>query len=677
MEALKELIGRIDDDYLIGLGNKGILKRAYKDLEKESPVLTWQGEEASVKLGGETCTIRAPIGDSVCSCPSRSICRHVVTAVLWLKGELGKEEKQPSAPKPLEEILNLPADRLKRACKGRQFRQFLAHIQADGLPPIEESSVVTVLLPWENASVKLLEPFEHTSCTCHSRELCAHKAQAALAYQLKKGRLSLRELELLKESEHTWDMREVSRACKSVRASVSHQLCTGLSRQSPEITESLERLAVIAHRAGLPKLESGLREAASDYQQYFSRSAAFREEELFRKLLSLNQRAKKLSEAESQDAVRVLAGNFRDTYEPVGTLRLTAIGGRTFSSKTGYEGEIYYFLETRQKKWYTWTDARPVFYEGSRRRPPAASENALAPWNLNCSREQMLDLEFELHNAKAASGGRLSASQDTKAEIIGTKNSDQKEIREMIVWDYEELLFREQEEVAGRQEWLTLAGAVRWGEASFDTVRQRFSWSIYDRKGRTLFISLKYTKEERLTIQLLERLEQRLRKKKSGSVIFFGSLYMDEDGRLCLYPIEFFLKETDFIPQEDKAFRPERNALAPPEEVVRTMEQYCREAAGLLSDLFVSGLYSLQEETLTQLSELSEDGERLGLHGAGTDFNRIAELMKGKRHRMEFSPEPVLEAMERLNDYLLACREKLSFDRALLSMQEQEERKVL
>ena len=35
MEELKRLLGQTDDEYFIGLSNKGIVKRAYKDLEQE------------------------------------------------------------------------------------------------------------------------------------------------------------------------------------------------------------------------------------------------------------------------------------------------------------------------------------------------------------------------------------------------------------------------------------------------------------------------------------------------------------------------------------------------------------------------------------------------------------------------------------------------------------------
>ena len=228
-DRLMAMIKDVDDDYLIGLSNKGTVKRAYKDLDQETPVVTWEEEGAKVALKEETCMIRMPLGESTCSCPSRSVCRHMITAILWLKKEASQnagaeapeentkaseapEEAAPAeetaGPKLLEEVLQIPSERLKRALKGRKYQQFLARMRAGEKPTMEESSIVTVTIPWENATVKLLEPFAYSTCTCHSKELCAHKAQAVLAYQIEKGRTALADLDELEEESRTYDMEQ-------------------------------------------------------------------------------------------------------------------------------------------------------------------------------------------------------------------------------------------------------------------------------------------------------------------------------------------------------------------------------------------------------------------------------------------------------------------------------------
>lgn len=835
MEQLRMALQQADDDYLVGLSNKGIWKRAYKDLEGEMPSLIWQGEDAQVTLNSETCVIKNPLGESTCSCPSSGICRHVVTAILWLKGQMGEDgqkeqdnqggedsQKEQSAGEsavnwsaqeaqnlqmnsdrsvvqggptvqnslttstaqgtstaqentathgnqsgtptqnlsessagesavgkssiPREEFLSVPIDRLKRACGNRRYQTFLSRMKTEELPQLTETSIVTVTIPWEQTTVRLLSPLEHSTCTCHSKELCGHKAQALLLYQLKYGKLHLKDLEVLEAEESSIDIRLAKEAAGTVQEHILAQFEMGLSRQSLEVEESLERLAIICHRAQLANFENRLREAASDYRLYFQRSAAFRVEELFRKLLALYELTGRVLEAEAPAELSTLAGSFRSDYELVGQLQLMGMGARSFSSKTGYEGEIYYFLETRQKKWYTWTDARPVFYEGTRRRPGSAAGQAPAPWGLTCSREQMSEMEFELKDAKAASGERLSSSQDTKSEIIGPRNMELPQIQELVYDDYELLLhdyfgpkqnhgsdtgtgsddFSEYDspdvgedegggsgadtgEISGigmggesdismesgsdgtgsgdragggrsRRERLVLVRAFHWEEPVFDSVSQQFSWGLQDKKGRTLFISLRYTKAERYTINLLERLEQRLRRREEKILLFLGAVYL-ENGRLCLYPIEFYRQgkgasiEGQAAEESQASSRQSSGSeiLKIPYAVFETMEQYRQEAARTMSDLLVSGLASVQEEVLSAMSLLAEDGRRLGLTFAGDELSDLREMLENRRHQTDFRPEPVMDAMTRIIRYLLACRQKLSYDMARLAMEPEED----
>lgn len=804
MEQLRAALRQVDDDYLTGLSNKGILKRSYKDLEGETPAYVWQGETAEVTLKSETCVIKNPLGESSCSCPSSGICRHVVTAILWLKsqidqGEGGNQQSQEdpenqqdrgnqegqehpegqesrgdqegqgvsdsraagvsqeaegnqtasdscvrvpvkeetgtlAGEKPgektaalREEFLSVPLDRLKRICGSRRFQTLLSHAKSGELPELVETSIVTAAIPWEQVTVRLLSPLEHSTCTCHSKELCAHKAQALMIYQLKHGKISLKDLEDTEGAEIVIDMQQAKEAAMKVREHILEQLEMGLSRQSPEVEESLERLAIICHRAKLSDFENRLREIASEYRLYFKRSAAFLSQELLGRLLSLYALTGRVLGVETSGELAVFAGNFRSDYEPVGRLKLMGMGARSFSSKTGYEGEIYYFLETVQKKWYTWTNARPIFYEGVRRRSSFFTDRAEAPWGLPCNRELLPELEFELSNAKAAFGERLSVSQDTRGVILGKRNLDATEIQELIYEDYEELLkdyfglqqnhslvtgegfedYNGQEDSdmgddsvgndfggrssaddstgngsesrsfgGRRREKLALVQAYGWEQPIFDSVSQRFSWGMHDRKGRTIFVSLRYTEKEKLIIDMLERLEQRLKNKEGKSLIFFGAAYLEE-GRLCLYPIEFFrrtqesiakdLQEETNVTEADSSI-PSQTAIVAA-DIPETMEQYRQEAVRTLSDLLASGLSSVQEDVLSALSLLAEDGRRLGLSFAGEEFSAIGEMLGSRRHRMDFQSEPVVDAMERLNRYLRACGEKLSFDRARCAME--------
>lgn len=547
---LLQMLAKADDDYLTGLCNKGILKRANKDLESEKPVVSWNesvspldlhsGEcEAVVQLKDTSCTIRMPIGESSCSCPSRSICRHIITAVLWLKREAGgviTEEKTE-----FKELLSIPLPKLKRACGNRRFADLLLYIKAGELPVANESTVVTIDLPWEQETVKLLEPVEYSSCTCHSKELCVHKAQALLLYQLQKKVISPEQLTNQQEQEGNWDLEALKKTAVLMKEAISIQIGNGLSRLSPEMAESMERMAVISHQAGLADFESRFREVASEYQLYFERSPSFEVSVLQGKLFHLYRMAKKLETASDQQTISQLAGTFREVYKPLPKLHLWGAGSRYFNSKTGYEGEIFYFLEPDQQTWYTWTDTRPVFYEGNKNRYYGNAEKAQAPWGLNCSREKMFQLEFYLSYAKAA-GRRLSASKETQSQIVGGGDLHVPQITKMVYWDYQKILedfFADEVSDRTGNERLVLVGSDDLKSSSFDSVRQIFEMILCDGKGREIVVTVRYTKADKMIIQVLERLHNRLLEKEKKPPVFFGSLYLKE-GRLHLYPIEYF-----------------------------------------------------------------------------------------------------------------------------------------
>lgn len=771
MDELKIQLKQADDAYLAGLSNKGTVKRAHKDLEQETPEVLWDesGNEIQVTFKEAACCIRAPLGSSTCSCPSRSICRHVTAAILWVRGILEKEDtagseaapgvassraveaapgsasfeaapEQKPDPEPapsaaLEEaLLAVPLDRLKRACRNKAYREFAARAEAGELPSLSMGSVITVRFPWAEQVVKLLYPLEYSSCTCRSRELCSHKAQAILAFQIQRKAITAEMLKAREEEAGSWDKEAVLRAARSIKEGIRLQLFTGLSRLSPEAAQSMERLAVISHGAGLASFETGFRSAAAEYEQYFSRSASFCGERLLARLLSLYDRACSLEKTRDRDTFQRLAGTFRDTYEPVPRLQLTAVGSRHVKSKAGYEGEKYYFLETGQHRWYTWMDVRPTFYEGVRRRPAGRDGGQPAPWGLNCSREKMMELEFALTQAKAAQDGRLSVSRETKSEILGTRRLDRPEIREMVFWDYRALLrdLEQKEQRADQMsgpeeksgESLALVGAARIREGTFDTVRQRFSMELFDPAGRRIQAAVNYSKEEKLTIQVLERLAKRLgepedagegsfaEKSSKGEIsqreisqreisqernpglIFLGIPYL-EDGRLCLYPIEYFECIRGDMPKgRDEGLAGEKNEGQSKEKgtaqiagnsaeggavgkvapaTVKTLERFLDEMQETLADLFRSGLLSPQEELLAGLSRLGQESRAMGLSRAGKELARLEAILEKERHQLKPNPESAIGPWMELMEYVRLGKQRTAFDLAHLELYAEQE----
>ncbi|MBR1864772.1 MAG: hypothetical protein IJ806_11885 [Ruminococcus sp.] len=104
----KELINALsaaDEALLTGLANKGIYKRACKDTEGVSADFTEKDGCAELTVGGERVTVKVPLGESLCSCPSRTVCRHIIGAVLILReqlpADLSGEVREGTPPQPV------------------------------------------------------------------------------------------------------------------------------------------------------------------------------------------------------------------------------------------------------------------------------------------------------------------------------------------------------------------------------------------------------------------------------------------------------------------------------------------------------------------------------------------------------------------------------------------------
>ena len=534
---LSAALAAADENYLIGLCNKGTVNRAKKDLTAlTDPEGVPENNGITVKLGEASCFITSPLGESRCSCPSGSLCRHRITAILWLKQQL---DAQPApAPPPSEpefqELRAYPPEKLAKQLGAKRLSAALFRHQSGGGPEITETSVVTVDMPWLPASVRLLEPLEHSSCTCHSKTFCPHKAEALLYWQLKEGVADPALLQAEQPAGETLDLEPARGVCRAVRESLSAQLATGLSRMPPGVCETVERMAALCHTARLPELERALRGLHGEYAAYFARSATYRDAALLQRIAAAFRLAGALEEANEETAPS-LAGTFRDDYLPVGDLKLYLLGMREFSGRSGYAGTIYYFWERNVHRFYTFTHVRPTFYENDNRRrfSPAV------PWGLPCPLHQVRNTALDLTNAKATRTGNLSASEQCQAVLLDSRGPGSVYPRDLIYTDFGKLLEQRSASHAPERERLAVVRPRRCEPQPYDTVQQRSSMCLLDDSGRDLWLEVRYKKEEEKAVDRLERLAGELKKDPRLSPVFFGIVYREDD-RLKLYPIECF-----------------------------------------------------------------------------------------------------------------------------------------
>lgn len=641
MSDWQRAFGEIDDDYLTGISNKGIVKRAYKDLEtipctaagqKLQAAAFLAEEEIQVTVGEETVQIRLPFAESTCSCPSRSICRHVVQGILALKAVFaadtvknetvesgaesaasktvegktestadqtvedhagatafagnktaesgtesaanksveGKTDKvQPnvnetadSAPAPpatmiekvRQQIADYPLTKLCKSLGTRRLQEMIGAAMTGRTPQISYASVVTVQPVAKAMTVKLLYPLEHSTCTCHKKDFCAHKAEAVLWCKLESGQLGIQDLEQTESAGTAYNMEQIHEAAAQMRIFLGELFDTGLSRTAEDALDHMERLAVISHNAKLPNYESDWRRLQDSYQKYMNRVATLRIQNLMRQITKLYRQVELLEQAQNAQKVSALAGAFRSEYTPALDLDLTGIALEHFVSKNGYEGDTVYFLEETTKQWYTYTLARPVFYDKDQSVYGYGSQRSAqeTPWGLPVPFRQLAFCQFHLENAKSDSRGRLSSSKETKGHLIRERDSKNPLTSALLgKWYYRDFaqLFQEMF-CAGREAGTVVAertGLVFLRPSScdpavFSDTEQKLRMNLYDALERAVVIEITYSKDEAEGIRYLEKITD------ENLPCFFGKIYL-QDGRIKLYPIAVFgkreLRETE------------------------------------------------------------------------------------------------------------------------------------
>ncbi|MBR5210187.1 MAG: SWIM zinc finger family protein [Paludibacteraceae bacterium] len=99
-ETLAAQLSVANEDTLTALANKGLYKRALKDIEGLSAEYTEVDDTIQIAVGGEQCVIRFPFEKSTCSCPSRTVCRHILGAILLLKKDVPEGLATPQVEAP-------------------------------------------------------------------------------------------------------------------------------------------------------------------------------------------------------------------------------------------------------------------------------------------------------------------------------------------------------------------------------------------------------------------------------------------------------------------------------------------------------------------------------------------------------------------------------------------------
>ncbi len=657
--ALQEALAAADEAYLVGMSNRGIYKRAVKDLEGAQVSVTFEDDAAQVSVSGEVCTVREPLWESTCSCPSRSVCRHLVSAILWLRDNCPESASEAEIldtpeclPDALEQALReITPAQLKRAILPQK------KLLLPAIPQITltEGSTLTGTIPG-GIEVRLLYPLEGSVCTCHKTGLCPHKAAVIAAWQIQRGMLSLDDLTEQIQALKPEDAQAVQASAQRSIALLTEVLQWGLVRMPENLAEHFEAAAVQSHALRMADAERQLRDLGMLLTGCRERRAIFRTEDFLRKITRTYAYLRSL---EGDTVTEGQLGQFRRSYESYpGDLNLLPVGQRdVFGGE--YEGKNYYFLnldENAPERFLMYSDLRPVFYEG-------VSMRGSVPWGAATTMKTLMHSRLTLVNAKI-SEGKLSSSQETAIASRTKANLNCPEVKRLIHDDFRELavwLAGQHSRQENRQ--LCFVHPAKCLHVGFDTHEQALRMTLADAAGDTVNVQVQFRREVKQFIEQLEKIGSTMLETPDTPYVWL-CLASFQDGKLTLFPVEVY----DFItPEPREAYRlPEQYAdcRAPH---APTLLDFFDEVESWLCMLLQSGIRTAPDG---KGQPLANRAVQYGMEGFSGMLTELAKQTDAFRHAMNADPMPVLEQIAGVVRYLTLAREKLEVVCALRNMQQ-------
>ncbi len=492
LTTLRALARQLDDTALASLANKGLVRRARKDLEKAAPEIGGvQGDALSLMVDGQRVALRSPPTASTCSCPASGVCRHQLAAWIHLAGdESGETADQLVEEDPVPALLALDDAVLLRFAGRPLLRRALSELAAGCEVVADSGHPGHVRIPSFGIELRFFggdDPLAASTCSCHEAPVCLHRLVAVCGLQVAHAR---RVLDVASEggpAASAQAPRDRGDVLRAVRALLLDLLATGLSRVSPALLARLSTLSTSAHGVDLPRLERELRGLGGSLQALRDRTGVADARDAAVRAARLAALVEGL-----ERGVPGLVGRHRARFVRVGELELLGVGAEAFTTRGGHRGLTCWFWDPEAQRWNSWTDARPP--SGQRGFEPAARFVGPGPWEGCASPRAASRSRVRLLGGWRSADGRLSARAGVRAVLDES-------------WSLRQVpRIRDWREVGGRASRLfggglaevendaamVLVEPAEVGETTFDAVGQCWRTVLTDESGSELVAVLEH-----------------------------------------------------------------------------------------------------------------------------------------------------------------------------------------
>lgn len=477
---LAAMLAAHDEAALEALSNKGILRRASRDLAAGlAQIVERSAEAAVVHADDQTVTLRASgLRDATCGCSAGGVCRHMTLAVLALRAVGAAEPAPAAAPSALDRVCALEEEGLQRFAG------------ADWPKALELAASATV----SASSSPCIVSFDDGAATVSFIEGLLTLKDAAYKGPKTKRRLFVTAAALAARAGRGLVPASVAKTAR-LHASLSPAFLNHVDRNlercvritlataSPLAADALLDLGVSARADAAPRLAAELRALAQQANLAARRHVGF-DPEAF--LLSAGRLAALVCALREAPEDPLLSGVLRRTYEPAPALSLWVLGASRWRSAAGARGLSLHGYAPELQSWRTLTLARGPGLDPSFSPEQAFRQERI--WGL-CTPAALIGAKVRLDRPKATADGSISPTLPDPALRMGDVGPE--DLETLAVSDWSAL----QADVAARlgsglrrraAPVAALIAPDAYGEPTFDELAQMWRCGVADASGDRL-----------------------------------------------------------------------------------------------------------------------------------------------------------------------------------------------
>ena len=475
-----------NEDFLVTLANKGLYKRALKDLETTGRIELIGSTQLQVVLDDVTVTLHESVAQSTCTCPSKTICKHVLMAVLvateYVLNSLSKDclNNPPPAPskgghpagpevghpsshavgietrlrhlaghaasypplegagggcliqnlnkEPWKELKTVDIPTLRKQAGKKLFEDVLRLIQDGWVAEFTEGDMLQAVINTENITVYFpaQDSINRAVCKCGAQGLCKHKLIAILSYLSNQGLLN-------QESDADSGLSLITPEIDSLLHSADDFIIDifdkGIIFCGENEVETSIQYSIRMETAGIGNLARMFRSLSTDLENMLNKHVGFNQISTFAILSRLHNTMRLILEnTNNTQMLGQLIESTRSDYYTTPVGHFTGLGAYPWQTRSGYFGITAYFYYHEKQALCTYSVSLAGYYEQTE--DLANMDNMKRQymknehWMNTLSLATLSQSTFVLRNFKLNRQNRLSSSVQTQCELTDQVNRE-------------------------------------------------------------------------------------------------------------------------------------------------------------------------------------------------------------------------------------------------------------